>query len=248
MKRSIAFVCFATALSASIHFGVRAQVDERVLAFELLNGDTQARSNALARIREIGVKNAGPELRSALIEAQIRANSVVAEAARRGMTLDQFANPEEIAALSRTVAELNDPLVIPALSKAIYGNFVVIHALARFGEQALPAVLEVVNSAKSSYDEVIHGLTVLQLMVERLPMQTLSTDALAQIRSAARHRLSGEQYFTVLWKAIDLACVAGDAELRELLRILQSIRQTSSIEELSIPALSSEHESARRIA
>ena len=97
------------------------------------------------------------------------------------------------------------------------------NALARFGEQALPAVLDVVRSPGSHYDEVNHGLITLRFMVESR-RTALSPVRVAQIRQVARQRLTGDQDFSTLWRAIDLAGALKDPELNQVLERLATDR------------------------
>jgi hypothetical protein len=195
---------------------VDAQMDQRVLAQQLLRGDVGERSRALEMARALGPENTGAELRAALMTLLQRQNSIVVEARRRNEPLANREDPEFIATVSRVVAELRDPQAIPALSEAIYGGFTVIRALADFGERAVPAVLRVVTSPESHYDAVNHGLITLRFIVEGAGTRPLSASTLDQIRRAAEQRLTGKQYFTTLWRAVDLAAVLNDADLRRV--------------------------------
>jgi hypothetical protein len=95
-------------------------------------------------------------------------------------------------------------------------------ALADFGERAAPAVLAVVNSPDAHYSAVDEGLITLRFMVEGTGPRPLSAGTLDQIRGAARQRLTGKQYFTTLWRAIDLAVVLKDPNLRQTVQALAS--------------------------
>jgi hypothetical protein len=147
------------------------------------------------------------------------------EAARLGVAVETLEDPEFIAALARFVAELKDPQAIPVLSKAIYGWLPVMRALADFGQQAAPAVLDVVTSSGADKDEVNHGLITLRFMVEGAKTRPLSAGTIEQIRRAAEQRLSGKQYFTTLWYATDLAAVLNDPGLRRTVESLASDRK-----------------------
>ena len=59
-------------------------------------------------------------------------------------------------------------------------------------------------------------------MVEGMASHPLSAGTIAQIRRAAEQRLTGKQYFTILWYAIDLASVLNDTELWSIVQSIAS--------------------------
>ena len=176
------------------------------------------RRSALEAARAIPVAQRGPELRAALLTLLERQNAVGRDARSRSLPLDAVEDPEFVSAVQRTVAEMRDPATIPALASAL-GMFVLVRPLADFGEQAIPAVVDVVSSPSSRYSAVDDGLRVLRLIVEGAS-GPLSGRSRALLGDAARTRLAGEQKFTTLWYAIDLAAVLGDADLTQTLRSL----------------------------
>jgi hypothetical protein len=169
--------------------------------------------------RAIGPAGSGSTLRAALIALLEKQNLIVEQARQAGITLETVENPEFMSSVHHAVAALKDPQAIPALARAL-GWFTVVRALADFGDQAAQAVLGVVTSPTSRYSAVDDGLTVLRWMVESRSERPLSPGTLVQIRRAAEQRLTGEQYFTTLWYAIDLASVLDDAELRRIIEEL----------------------------
>ena len=112
-----------------------------------------------------------------------------------------------------------------------------IQALAAFGEQAAPAVLGVVTSTESHYDEVNHGLITLRFMVEQTGARSLSANTVDQIRRAAQQRLTGRQYFPTLWNAMDLAVALNDPNLRRIVQSLASNRNEVVIRGVTDPEL-----------
>jgi hypothetical protein len=200
-------------------------------------GDTEQRQHALDLACAIPRDKVGPELRSALITLLERENKLVASVTARGAILADFEDPEFIARLSRTVAELKDPQAIPALSEAIYGGFPVQHALSEFGEAAVPALLRVTRNPENHYDTVNHGLRALRLLVEGARRRQLSADSLEAIRRMAAGRLAGRQYFTTLWYAIDLAMVLGDPTLSAVVAALGNDRQAVVARGVTDPVL-----------
>jgi hypothetical protein len=191
-------------------FTARQQATQKAPA-ESSMGDVES---LVAQGGALGFQNATPELRAALIARLEQLNRQVSDATRLDRTVDTFIAPETLAQLSEVVAELCDPRAIPALSRATYGGRAAVRALAEFGEQALPALTGVVMAPSSHYTEIEHGLLTMRIMVER---GKLSPGALGQIRAAAKARLTGLQYFTVVWTAIDLAAALKAPELISIL-------------------------------
>ena len=203
-------------------------VDQQAVARRLLSVDRAERNGAFSVADRIPPESVGPDLRKALIAFLERQNQVVEEARQAGVALDTVENPEFVANVQHVVARLSDPEAIPALARAL-GTFTVVRALVKFGEQAAPAVLSVVSSPESDHNAVDDGLRVLSHMVtgtnpdggmnkERIP---LSPASLEQVRRVVKQRLTGKQYFTTVWYAIDLAeLLEDDAELRRLLEVL----------------------------
>jgi hypothetical protein len=128
-------------------------------------------------------------------------------------------NPEAHMFLQRVVAQTNHPSTIPALVQAL-GNAGLIPYLVDYGEVAAPAVLDLVTNPESHYYAVNDGLRVLRLMVENQSAKPLSAETLARIRAAAEQRLTGAQYFTTIYYAIDLAGVLADPVLTQKLELL----------------------------
>jgi hypothetical protein len=109
----------------------------------MLSDDKQERGEALSAARTIRPPAAGPALRAALIALLERQNQDVKQSRDfGGMPLE---GPEFRASLQHMAAELREPNAIPALAGAL-GMFTAIRALARFGEQAVPAVVDAVTS------------------------------------------------------------------------------------------------------
>ena len=223
------FLLLGSALvAAALHTAsLNAQVDQRALAQQLLRGGIGERSRALETARAIQPRNIGPELRAALISTLEREGQLHArrdEADRRGEAVEPLEDPEFIFRVSSVVAELRDPLAIPALTGALGtgSGSPVTKALVAFGEQAVPALVEPVGSPRASPYVVDGALIVLRFLVEGAGPQPLSASSLNNIRRGAKSRLTGKQYFTTLWWAIDLAVALDDAELRRIVGSLAS--------------------------
>lgn len=227
MKKRYAPVLLATTLAVTaIHANQeQAKADQHVIAQQLLGQDLRERSSAWGAALAIGPANSGQELRAALITLLEKENRIVVEARRRGVAVSTLENPEFIAHVARFVAELKDPLSIPALAGALEsGSTAPMQTLAAFGEQAAPAILSVVTSPQSSHYAVEGGQTALRLMVEGAAPRPLTAGTLNQIRRAAQLRLTGPQYFTTLWYAVDLAVVVKEDSLRRIVELLASNR------------------------
>jgi len=221
----LATALFAVALNPAT---VQAQVDQSVLAQQILGGNARERSRALEAAQALGPQQIGPEVRAALIKALERENRVQADryhADLRGEALKPLEDPEFIARVSRVVAELRDPRAIPALVGALGTGSPPIRALVDFGEEAVPALLAAVRSAEATHYVVDDALLALRFMVEGAGPHPLSAGTLNEIRLAARQRLTGKPYFTTLWRAIDLAVALHDAELRRIVEAIASDRK-----------------------
>jgi hypothetical protein len=168
---------------------------------------------------------AGPELRAALIALLDRNLGLVDEARKRGEAVS--VGPEFVAHVAHAVSQLEDPQAIPVLARALgkTGSTLVPDALADFGERAAGAVLRVVTDPETRYEGVSDGLLSLRFMVERREARPLSAGTLSEIRRAAKQRLTGKQDAPTLWKAIDLAVVLGDPELRRIVESLAADRR-----------------------
>jgi len=177
-----------------------------------------ALEHVLTEVESIGPKRVDAELRGALIARLEQLNQQVADAIKIDQTVDTFIAPETLAQLSRLVADFRDPRAVAALSRATYGGPAAVRALVAFGEQtALPTVMKVAMAPSSHYTEVEHVLTTMRVLVEQ---GKVSPAGRAQIQAAAKARLTGDQYFTIVWHAIDLAGVLKDPELNAILNDL----------------------------
>lgn len=212
-------------LAALLATSLNAQGDQHALAQQLLHGDRAVRSGALERARSLGPQNTSAEVRAALIALLEKNNRIVLEAAERKVAVATLESPEFIAAVAHVVSGLEDPRTIPALAGAlgVAGSTLVRDALADFGEPAAADVLRVVTSSANHY-AVEDGLIALRFMVEGHGAHPLSGGTRDQIQQAARQRLTGEQYFTTVWYAIDLAAALNDAGLKRILDSLVADR------------------------
>jgi len=197
----------------------QAQVSQSELARQLVRGNGNERSKAFGKARAIGAQGINPELRAALISGLEREGSLHAQ--RRRGEIESLENPELIAGLAHLVAEFRDPRSLPALAGALGTSPPALFALADFGEPAAQPVLDVVTSTDDA-SVVMDALTSLRLMAEGVGARPLATKTLRDIRRVAEQRLTGKQSVTTLWKAIDLAVVLKDPDLRRTVESLAS--------------------------
>jgi hypothetical protein len=245
----IPLVSLAIALSAVIALtSQNADASQRIIANELLSGDPGLRSGALAKFAAIPPAEVGPELAEALISLLEQQNALARSAELSGRPLASLIPPEEAASVQRAVASLRRPETIDALAGAL-GMFTVVRQLASFGESSAPAVIDVVVSPTSSTEAVNDGLRVLRLMVERQQTDPLSARTLQRIREVVGERLNGQQYFTVLAFAAQLAVVLGDEELNRMVERLATSEAEVKARGVTDPmAVSFVRDHARRAA
>lgn len=198
---------------------------QALLAEQIRSGTADLASRAVSEVARMSNEKIGPELRSALFLALQREAAAhvqhyeISKDAKTAVSLD---NAEYVLQLSRAVGKLEDPSAIPALTAAIFTGARVPSHLAAFGEKAAAPVLEVTQDPLRWYGDVEGALLTLRFMVDARATHPLSQPTLERMRDVARQRLTGTQYFTVLWRAIDLAIALGDAELRRIVSLLAS--------------------------
>ena len=218
-QRSPVSIC-ALVVMALMPPAISAQVDQSSVARQLIEADNASqRREALQRARGVSPQKLSRELRAALIDTLDREGKSLVDGYRkrsRGEFVEYREDPEFITEVARAVAETQDPLAIPALAGVLGTGFIVIRALAAFGEKAVPTVVDVVTSQDSIHYAVDDGLIALRFMVENTASRPLSPAALAGIRRAAdQHLRNGKGLnITTLWWAIDLAVALNDRGLR----------------------------------
>lgn len=183
----------------------------------MLNSDNDAdRVSAVNWLSRLGPASAEPEVKSAVVAELQRNIALNAEARRQGIGMPPLLRGEQYFVLQEVVAQLNDPSTIPVLVQAL-GHGGLVGYLADYGEQAASAVLDLVTDPDSHHYPVGDGLRVLRMMVEGRADHPLSAQTMSRIHDAAEQLLSGPQYFTTVWWAIDLAAVLDDASLKQKL-------------------------------
>ena len=102
--------------------------------------------------------------------------------------------------------DLKNPRAIPHLVKALGSGFMmVVQQLAAFGEEAAPAILDVVMSAQSYPYAISDGLWALQLMVEGASPDALSAETRGRMRKAAEYWVARPESVATRSKAAALA-------------------------------------------
>ena len=208
---------------------VEAQVNQSVLAQQILGDDLEASFRALQTAQVIGPEDTGQELRAALVEKLSRLGGLQAQRNAAALSGEELEIPEGedirlIFDIVLIVAAWRDPGAIPALAVSLGNTLVANEALAEFGEEAVPAILDVVTSWDSRRGLVNGGLETLRFMVEGAATTPLSADALDQIRRAAEQRLTtGTDPIGqggLLRRTIDLAIALDDPGLRRIVETL----------------------------
>ncbi len=200
--------------------GVMAVPDQQELAREVLSESVEVQGRALQGVAGIPRDEIGPGLRAAIIKALERENTKHMHhrlADRAGKHPPPLKAPEMYFQIGEAVIELRDPASIPALAGALGTGTAVARALAAFGLQAVPTLLEVVTAVENDPSEVNNGLLALRFIAEKNEAQALKGNLRDQVVAAARQRLAtGKGMFTTtLWNAIELAATLNDPELRK---------------------------------
>jgi hypothetical protein len=190
------------------------------LARELRNESRDVRHRALYTLAKRDPATIEPEVRTAMIALLDDLNRIVADSDADGFAVATREDPEFIHSVATAVAQLEDSRAIPSLARARYGGRPVALQLARFGEQALPAVASVVEEPGAHYYQVEFGLITLMHLLQVQGEENLSAATMSRVRSIVRVRLTGQVYFTTLWWAIRVAAELRDPELTTILRRL----------------------------
>jgi hypothetical protein len=229
-------VLVAVVLVTSVINTANAQtpISQSELARQLVHGNRDERSRAIMMAQALGAPRINPALRGALIAGLEREGRLHAQ--RRRGEIGYFENPELIAELARLVAEFRDPRSIPALAGALGTSPPAVYALAEFGEPAVQRVLDVVTRTEDG-SVIMDALICLRLMAEGVRTRPLTPRTLGNIRRVAEQRLTGQQFVTTLWRAIDLAVALRDSTLRQTVQSLASNRSAVLARGITDPEL-----------
>ncbi len=214
----------AMACTFAFSLGAHAQPDERVFApreqaalvEDILGEDEDRRERAVFVAESLGPSRMSEGVRSALISLLERMNDEQDAARSRGIPTNEVVNGEEFMSVARLVASLDDSRAIPALARV--GNHgyssPVARGLASFGEQALPAIRDVIEAPGVWDDGISTSLVVLAMMVENGGSPALSSSAHAEIVRIARDSLHNQRAGVLsISKAIELSMLLQEPEL-----------------------------------
>lgn len=198
-----------------------AQVDQGQLVEQLRHEDRAARFSATQRVLDMGPDHASPPLREALITALADEGDRYT-AWRRG-DAPRPAYPEMIARMAWVAAHWEDVRAIEPLARALGTGSGAIWGLARFGEPAVEATIEAARTREGlgSTAIVTDALLALRFLAEGVGRTPLSASSRERIMAVARERLEPKQpHASILRRAIDLAVVLDDPELRRLVEAM----------------------------
>ena len=173
---------------------VWAEHQQAVLAQEILGEDEYLSMRAVGVAEQLGPRRMSDEVRVALIELMEQLSDQQDIALAEGTPTNDVVNFEFFMHVVRVVASLDDPRAIPALARV--GNYGFSRpaalGLASFGEQALPAILDVVDAPEVSYHASEYSMIALAMMVEDGGMQNLAMSARRDIARVARNGLRSQ--------------------------------------------------------
>jgi hypothetical protein len=197
---------------------------QKDVARMLMSSDSAQQSEGLRMAQMVQPQYATKELRFGLVVALDREAAAYQQRLRNepgnGRPVSRYHD-----VLLTTVIALKDSVTIPVLAHSLGTGMAPIRALAEFGPTGVSAALSVANAASSESEQVADGLLTLRLIVENSP-RPLNEEKRARVHSATVTRLSGRQPLEVLLRAIDLAVVLGDADLRQTVgRLANSARE-----------------------
>jgi len=210
------FVCFAGGAA-------EAQVDQGQLVEQLRHGDRPAQLAATQLVLDMGPERAGPPVREALISAM--AEEGERQAAWRRGEAPRPEHPEMISRMAWVVSHWEDPRAIEPLAQALGTGSGAVRGLARFGEPAVRATVNVARTGPGlgSSALVSDALLALRFLAEGVGRIPLSASSREQITLVVRERLGPtpvQPSVSILWRAIDLAIVLDDPELREIVEAM----------------------------
>jgi hypothetical protein len=221
MKKTLKLKALVVGLAIGVSGGCLAAAQsksESQLVNELLGDSKTERYRAFSELERQGVSRLQESSRNALISLLERQNSIIRTSRANGTSVSTIEDPEFISQVAVAVAKMKDSRTIRLLVRTTYGGHPVTLQLARFGERAIPELNSVITDQATHYYEVEFGLRALSLMLQGNSEVKLSAVGKRRIAEIARSRLTGKQYFTVLWAAISVAEELDDPEIAELVR------------------------------
>ena len=212
-----AFLSMLLVLSAPDGFGqqpVLAERQQAALAQDILGDEDERRQRAVFVAERLGPERMSDEVRDALIGLFEQATDELSVAKAQGMVLNDVVNGEFYLQLARLVASLHDSRAIPALARI--GDYAfsrtVARGLASFGEQALPVMLDVIDSPEVSDGAEFHIIATLSIMVLDGGAQNLSMSARREIGRVAENSLRSRSS-SIIHRAMDISIALNEPDL-----------------------------------
>ena len=196
-----------------------AEAQQAQLALDIRGGDDERRQRAVFVAEGLGASRVSNEVRMALIALLEQYNDDLDAARARGIPGERVVPGEFFLRVADIVAELGDPRAIPALARVGNNGFsrAVAQALALFGEQALPAILEVIEIPEEEGGEefaLMTNLHAIAMMVADGGASELSASSRGHLVRVAREYLSSLRANAVV-DAIDISVALNEPELVE---------------------------------
>lgn len=220
LARAPTYVLFWTLLVPAMPVGhaqqaVLAERQQAALAQDILSHEEDGRRQRAVSVAErLGPERISDDVRVALIELMEQLSDQQDIALAEGMPTNDVVNFEFFMHVARVVASLDDPRSIPALARV--GNYgfsrPAAHGIASFGEQALPAILNVIDAPDVSHYATEYSIIALTKMVEDGGVQNLSMSARRDIARVARNSLQS-QWTSILHPAMDLSVALNEPDL-----------------------------------
>ena len=227
LSRVPTYALFWTLLVSAMTIGhaqqpMLAARQQAALAQDILShGDDGHRQRAVSVAERLGPERMSDEVRVALIELVEQLSDQQDIALAEGTPTNDVVNFEFFMHVVRVVASLDDPRAIPALARV--GNYgfsrPAARGLASFGEQALPAILDVVDAPEVSYHASEYSMIALAMMVEGGGLQNLSMSARRDIARIARNGLRS-QWSSILHSAMDLSVALDEPDLVQAVKTI----------------------------
>ena len=198
-----------------------AQPQQAALAEDILSGDPDRYERAYTVAEALGPARMSEGVRVALITLLERFLEELDAASAQGIPLEEVVNGEFFLMFAGYVANLNDPRAIPALARVgdyLWSRYVA-QGLASFGEEALPAILDVIDAPGASDHAVTQNVLALAMMVEGAGANGLSASARDEIVRVAGDSLRSQSGGTILW-AVDLAIALNEPTLVQTVRTI----------------------------
>lgn len=191
-----------------------AQPQQAALAKDILSGDKDRSHRAVLVAEALGPSRMSEDVRVALITLLERSMDARDAAGERGIPLSDVVDFEFFMSVADIVAALKDPRAIPALTRVGDQGYNknAARGLSSFGEQALPAILQVFDDPGASEDLLAYNVEALAMMVEDMGADGLSMSARNRIVGVARDSLRSRAG-GVLLRAVDLAVALNEPEL-----------------------------------